>query len=397
MPSAADEVVDLLRGDECLELLERRGRVGAVEPADGHHGRLGRELVAGGVVGADGGGDPGVGAGVLLQQGGELGAGGRASRAGPPGPPRRHRAPVPSAWAVARVPVWAVVPERSPGRRTRPGRDRRRAYRRRAAHPGRASRRRPPARPTGSRRCAGSRRWPARTRSSPARAGHQGDASRRRRPRPAAAGARPAAPPPRPSPAIGTAHASQGCQVGVRRAGTNAQPTVTATTAASVARAAEPPPGRRHSATTPEPDERADRRRQRHRVVRVDDPGHEAEHQAGDQQPAAPQHGGGAQRGRCAGPDACDQSSTPSSTSAAGSSHDASARRSRSRTAGVMPVSPQPPPGAAADAAGLVAGQPAEAVVAEHELQHAVGLRAADVRARVGAATARPRAPTSRR
>ena len=52
-------------------------------------------------------------------------------------------------------------------------------------------------------------------------------------------------------------------------------------------------------------------------------------------------------------------------------------RRSRRRTAGVQPVCA--PAVAAADAAGLVAGQPAEAVVAEDELEDAVVLRAADV------------------
>src|SRR6185436_5399844 len=80
----------LLGRDEGLELRERRGRVGAVEPTDGHHRRLGGELVSGGVVRTDGGRDPAVGAGVLRQQRGELGAGGggaedaaRATRAAP--------------------------------------------------------------------------------------------------------------------------------------------------------------------------------------------------------------------------------------------------------------------------------------------------------------------------
>ena len=45
------------------------------------------------------------------------------------------------------------------------------------------------------------------------------------------------------------------------------------------------------------------------------------------------------------------------------------------------PPPPPPPPTAAADAAGLVAVDPAEAVVAEGQLQEAVVLRAADVRA----------------
>ena len=51
---------------------------------------------------------------------------------------------------------------------------------------------------------------------------------------------------------------------------------------------------------------------------------------------------------------------------------------------------------AAADAAGLVAGEPAEAVVAEGQLQEAVVLRAADVRPRRRRAPARRSRPTSR-
>ena len=65
--AAADEVVDLAVGDVLLEDLQGRPRVGAVEPADGHHRLLTGQLVAGGLVGADGCGGPRVLVGVLLQ------------------------------------------------------------------------------------------------------------------------------------------------------------------------------------------------------------------------------------------------------------------------------------------------------------------------------------------
>src|SRR3954449_5629855 len=101
-----------------------------------------------------------------------------------------------------------------------------------------------------------------------------------------------------------------------------------------------------------------------------------------------------ARRGSVRGARRVRHNSTESSTSAAGSSHDAPAPISEPNRRGI-PVCPPPPPGpppapppgpdravdprrpppaagTPADAAGLVAGQPAEAVVAEHELQHAV-------------------------
>ena len=136
--SAADEVVDLAGGDEGLELRERRCRVGAVEPADGHHRLLRGELVAGGVVGADGGGDPGVGAGVLLQECRELGAGrggaedaaraAGAARAEPSGPTVAGRGGAPrSGGADARggcmppnPPAGRLAPRIPPGPPIRP-------------------------------------------------------------------------------------------------------------------------------------------------------------------------------------------------------------------------------------------------------------------------------------
>ena len=87
-----------------------------------------------------------------------------------------------------------------------------------------------------------------------------------------------------------------------------------------------------------------------------------------------------------------------SRTSAAGSSHDDLAADLRVEQPRIQPVSPPARrPAAAADAAGLVAGEPAEAVVAEGQLQHAVVLRAADVRPRATRPQLDDRAPTSRR
>ena len=211
MASAADEPVDLLRRDEVLELRERRGRVGAVEPADGHHRLPGRELVARGGVGADGGRDPGVGAGVLLQQRGELGAGRRASRAGrrqpPRPPPRPCRAVVAVAGAAPRSgravargaaappgprpsPGSAAAAHRRPGRPPaprppRPGRRDRagvRGRRRGQRVRGRPAQRRPPA--------ATARRPTTAARGSAVHAQqrhHPGDPPSRARPRPATA------------------------------------------------------------------------------------------------------------------------------------------------------------------------------------------------------------------
>ena len=92
-----------------------------------------------------------------------------------------------------------------------------------------------------------------------------------------------------------------------------------------------------------------------------------------------PQSRAAARRASVRGARRVHHSSAPSAINAAGSSHAACPPNSAPKSR-VSPVSPQPPAGRATDAADLVAGEPAEAVVAEHELQDAVGLRAADVR-----------------
>ena len=60
--------MDLAVGDVLLELGQRRARVGPVEAADRHHRVLGRELVARRGVGSHRRRDPGVRAGVLVEQ-----------------------------------------------------------------------------------------------------------------------------------------------------------------------------------------------------------------------------------------------------------------------------------------------------------------------------------------
>ena len=66
--AAGDEVVDLALRDVLLELGQGRRGVGAVEAADGHDGLTAAQLVAGGVVRVHRGGRPGVLAGVGLQR-----------------------------------------------------------------------------------------------------------------------------------------------------------------------------------------------------------------------------------------------------------------------------------------------------------------------------------------
>lgn len=56
--------------DEALELVERRGRVGAIEAADGHNGQLACQLVTCRALCTSDGGCPAVLAGIFLQQGG---------------------------------------------------------------------------------------------------------------------------------------------------------------------------------------------------------------------------------------------------------------------------------------------------------------------------------------
>src|SRR4029453_18778224 len=72
----AEEVVDPALGHVLLELGQGGAGVAAVEAADGHDRVAGGQLDAGGRVGPDGGRDPGVAVGVLLEQGDQPGVGG---------------------------------------------------------------------------------------------------------------------------------------------------------------------------------------------------------------------------------------------------------------------------------------------------------------------------------
>jgi hypothetical protein len=99
-----------------------RGRRGAaaVEAADRHHRVSGGQLVAGRVVGPDGGGDPGVVAGVVLEQGHHLGAGAAAVEQAADG------ARLPAAEGAAGEPALglAAAEEPAPASRTRGSRAR---------------------------------------------------------------------------------------------------------------------------------------------------------------------------------------------------------------------------------------------------------------------------------
>ncbi len=150
--------------------------------------------------------------------------------------------------------------------------------------------------------------------------------------------------------------------------------------------------------TAPIRDQRCDRGRQRHGVVRVDDALHEAEHQPGDQQPAAPEQYRPPGAGRSVGAGA-ERPATPTSRiSAAGSSQaiwpptDGVEQPAACRRA--APAAPPPPHRRPPTSSPVSRPEP---VVAEGQLQHAVRLRAADVGPVASPATARPVRPTSPR
>ena len=130
--AAADEVVDLAVSHVLLELGQRRGRVGAVEAADGHHRVTGGELVASGLVGADGGGHPGVGVGVGLEGAVTSSADGVLASSRPPSHGRPAAGRDGASWpgtglrrAADRRRPWGVAPppgppNRPPGRPPKP-------------------------------------------------------------------------------------------------------------------------------------------------------------------------------------------------------------------------------------------------------------------------------------
>ena len=148
----------------------------------------------------------------------------------------------------------------------------------------------------------------------------------------------------------------------------------------------------RHRTSAPVADQRADRWRQGHRVVGVEDPGHEAEREAGDEQPAEPEGQPGARRepaaaaGEPEGGDAEHQRGRDQPGDLGpdlGAEHPEQPGRTPLAARGVAP----------ADRAGLGAVEPAEAVVAEGELEDRVVLRAADVGPRRGRPEAHDRDP----
>ena len=104
---------------------------------------------------------------------------------------------------------------------------------------------------------------------------------------------------------------------------------------------------------------------------------------AGDDQPAAPQHERGARAVGARHASTVNASPATSRIERGGSSHDdlaAELRVEHARRARSGPSGPSRACAAAADAARLVAGEPAEAVVPEQHVPEAVVLRAADVR-----------------
>ena len=131
-------------------------------------------------------------------------------------------------------------------------------------------------------------------------------------------------------------------------------------------------------------DQRGHRRRQRDRVVRVEDPGHEAEHQPGAQQPAAPHEHLRAPRIGAGSPppprqqdDDEQQCRRQQPTDLPGLrrlEHPADARHAPHRVGrGAGPMRRQ-----RRGAARFVAGEPPEPVVTERQLHHRVVRRAAD-------------------
>ena len=125
-----------------------------------------------------------------------------------------------------------------------------------------------------------------------------------------------------------------------------------------------------------DPDDGADGRGQRHRVVGVDDPLPETDGQPGHEQPAAPEDHGGADDAGAGGPPAQPQQRREEYEGGGQQPGDLAAEVGveQAEQPGGTPA-PGPAGGPAADAAGLAAVQPAEAVVAEDQVEDAVVLR----------------------
>ena len=195
-------------------------------------------------------------------------------------------------------------------------------------------------------------------------------------------------------PTTTTTHLSHGTKSVLRSRRYQPSIEVSATVKASVAVA------NRELAVLPQhpgadPDERGDGRCEGDRVVGVEDAGHEAEGQPGDEQPRAEDR----DRGEHVRP-------TPREPQGGSTEHQRGREQpgdlaadlavEQAQDAGRAPAASALAT-AAADGAGLVAAEPAQAVVAEGELEDGVVLRAADP----GAARGRPelddRRSTSRR
>ncbi len=129
------------------------------------------------------------------------------------------------------------------------------------------------------------------------------------------------------------------------------------------------------------PDEGAERGCQGHGVVRVEDPGHEAEGEAGDEQPAEPERESSAHRQGAAA--AGEPEPGPAEDQRGGDDPGdlgADLGAEHPEQPGRAPLATRRAAGA--DRAGLRTVQPAEAVVAEGQLEDRVVLRATDVGAR---------------
>ncbi len=173
-PTTTEEVVDVPGRHVGLELREGRRRVAAVEATDRHDRLLRGQLVARGVVGADGRCDPAIRRRIVLQERDELSARRTALEqptcAAAPGTTTHPAEPA----GAAGLPIRPALPSRSSrpaeaaagaGRTAleaalRPGRTRSVAADRRPAHrgrPARPGRRTPPDRPSRSTRLRGRR------------------------------------------------------------------------------------------------------------------------------------------------------------------------------------------------------------------------------------------------
>ena len=146
-----------------------------------------------------------------------------------------------------------------------------------------------------------------------------------------------------------------------------------------------------------DPDQCAERRGQGDRVVGVDDALGQADDESDAHQGAAPQQESGPLAVGAAGPQGDDEEDGTHHQRAGEQPrhHVAERRVEEPGEAGRAPHAPGDP--AAADAARLVAREPAEAVVAEDQVEDAVVLRPADVGAVGGGGQRDDRPPTSPR